>query len=51
MRILNHLELIALTVGFACICLALAAVEWRLGLAAFGLGLIVSAIDRPRTRR
>jgi len=42
---------LVLIVGFACLIVALAAVDWRLGLALLGVGLMTSVIDQPRVRR
>ena len=45
---MTRLEGLVLSVGALAIVIALIAVDWRLGLAALGLFLIVAAIDIRR---
>lgn len=47
---MNRLEVSVLGIGFTLLCVAVAAVDWRIGLAVFGLGLMASVIDQPRVR-
>jgi hypothetical protein len=47
---MNRLEAITISLGSLFLVAALALIDWRLGLAAAGALLIVSAIDLPRRR-
>lgn len=48
---LEQLELVVLAVSIGAMALALAAVDWRLGLFAVGLLLFISVFDLDRLRR
>lgn len=47
---MTRLEAVTISTGVLLLVVALAFVDWRLGLAAGGTALILSAIDVPRRR-
>lgn len=48
---MNRIEAIVLSIGFACLVIAVATIDWRLALAVLGVGLMVSVFDLPRVRQ
>lgn len=49
---MTRLEPVTLVIGVLCMIAALAVVDWRLGLFATGMALVLSTIDfGSRTRR